>query len=54
MSSVDPSNPPSIDADQKRLDLWIVESERRLDAVDAGRMKTFDAEEVYRELRDRP
>lgn len=42
------------DADRDRMHRWIAESERRLDAIDAGKMKTYDADEVFRELRNRP
>ena len=32
---------------------WVKESERRVDAVEAGRLKTRDAKTVFSELRNR-
>lgn len=48
-----PDESQSTDGERDRLDRWITESERRIDALDAGKLKIYDADEVFRELRER-
>jgi putative addiction module component (TIGR02574 family) len=39
---------------QARAERWAAESERRLDAVQAGQLPSIDAAKVFQELRESP